>query len=119
MKNKFLLIALLVNATIAQAEYTRVNDYHFAPDTVHSWKSSSEYESLKNAPQALVNAHVRAVDANTFTHKVTTHIIATMFTSMICGAAANWWQDYKVYCAKKAKEIAQIKAETARIIAQG
>lgn len=119
MKNKFLLIALLINTTIAQAEFTRVTDYHLPADNSYSYPNVGRLAASKDANPGMVDAYIRQVDNEIFTTQVFTGIVATMFTTIITGAVANWWQEHKVYCAKKAKEVAQIKAETARIIARG
>ncbi len=116
MKNKLLLVALLVNATVAQAEYTIVRENNFAPDNAYSYENVGRLAASKDANIRMVDAYVRQVDNEIFISRVATGIIAAIFTNFICTTTASWWQNYKALCAKKNAEVQEIKTKSNKVI---
>lgn len=120
MNNKLLLLTvLLITATASQAEFTQVTTRNFPADNAFSYPQVGILTASKDAHPDIVRAYADQIYTDVLTQKIFTGVATTMFTGILSCALANWYQDHKVLCAKKRKEIAQLHADTQRISARG
>ena len=120
MNNKLLLLTvLLIIATASQAEYTRITDNYFPADNAFSYPSVGMLIASKDAHPDMVRAYADQIHTDILTQKIFVGAITTMFTGIVSCTLASWYQDYKVLCAKKRKEIARLHIDTRRISARG
>ena len=115
MKNKLLLIALLVNATAQVQSYTDITKNYFPADNVHSWENVARLAASKDAHPEMVKAYINQVNNEVFTQQVFTGVVTTVIAGIMSCRLADWYQNYKVRWAKKRLEIARLMTETKRI----